>query len=437
MFGNYPANPDESLCAAIAWTLWTQGRLATDLLAGALPGIERHVYWTPPFYYLVLAGWQGLWGSGLLSVRCLSLVVGSAVLVLLWQRRRSVGPAAWTASALVLYDPLFQRAASMARMDVLAIALTVAALTAVERSRSRRGCLVAGALAATAFLTHPLGAAALIAVGLTCLCRGRPTLVAFLLGSTPPLLAWTLYICLDVDAFAAQLQLQMAIKTERGLAPLGNLRRLAVFYGRNAPFALVSCIGGAAGLVIYRRRLGPWLVGAACLTPVVLFSGELIYPAYLAPFSAVGLSALLAPSRGGRRALAVTAAVTGIATAADPPPLAGIHPRYEGYCDYISAHLAPGHTALLALVPDPWFGLRQRGDLRLRFAPPVRIPTPQLHAYLRLADDVVVGGYNPPGFAAIVDGWDELARPGQRLWIMQQGRLYDYEEVRGDVRIRR
>ena len=74
MFGIYPVNPDESLCASIAWSLWSEGRLATTLLQGALPGIEHSVYWTPPLYYLVLAGWMGLFGPGLLAVRSLSLV---------------------------------------------------------------------------------------------------------------------------------------------------------------------------------------------------------------------------------------------------------------------------------------------------------------------------------------------------------------------------
>ena len=68
MFGTYPVNPDESLCASIAWTLWTEGRLATELLLGALPGLEHYVYWTPPLYYIVLAGWFGLWDFKVLLV---------------------------------------------------------------------------------------------------------------------------------------------------------------------------------------------------------------------------------------------------------------------------------------------------------------------------------------------------------------------------------
>lgn len=435
MFGIYATNPDESLCASIAWTLWTEGRLATDLLAGALPGIEQYVYWTPPFYYLVLALWQGLWGPGLLAMRCLSLVLGLGLVVTLWQVRRKRVPAAWTASVIVLFDPMFQRVMSMGRMDMLAIALTTAALATIESGRDQRRCLLAGLLATAAFLTHPLGAAALVSVGLICLLGGRQLLLPFLVGSAPLFLGWAAYISIDVDLFLAQMQLQFAVKAGRALSPLGNLQRMAEFYGSHASLGVVAWIGGMAGLVLGRRHLLPWLIGAACLPPVIIFAGELVYPAYLAPFTAVGLCELLKHTVWGRRAVGVMLAVAAMTLASDRVPLAGVSPDYQRFCDYISAHIDPGSTVLLAILPDPWFGLRQRPDLELRLAPPVSLARAELQAYVARSTDVIWGGYNVPGFENIVARWDEFSKPGQQLWLYQ-GVLVNYDDVREKVRIR-
>lgn len=433
----YATNPDESLCASIAWNLWTEGRLATDLLAGALPGIEHSVYWTPPFYYLVLAGWQGLWGPSLLAVRSLSLVLALVVVGLLWQRRRIAGPAVWTASVLVLFDPLFQRAASMARMDMLAIALTVTALVIIERGRQQRHFVLAAVVATAAMLTHPLGAAAVAAVGFVALGSGRRAVLAAVIGGAPLLLGWAAYIAADFDTFVAQMQLQLAVKADNARSPLDNLYRLAIFYGRFAPVGVAAVAGGLAGLIVGRRRLLPWLIGAGSLLPVLLFSGELVYPAYLAPFTAVGLAELLSRFTWGRRAVGGVVAVACVLLASNPPPLAGIDPDYDAWCDYVSGRLKPNSRTLLAIVPDPWFGLRHRQDLELRLIPPVAIGQPKLHAYVQQASDVVTGGFNPPGIRGIVDHWDELATSGQQLWILHRGALYNYEDVREDVRIRR
>ena len=39
---------------------------------------------------------------------------------------------------------------------------------------------------------------------------------------------------------------------------------------------LAAFLGGMAGLIAARRELLPWLIGAVCLVPVILLSGELI-----------------------------------------------------------------------------------------------------------------------------------------------------------------
>ena len=164
--------------------------------------------------------------------------------------------------------------------------------------------------------------------------------------ATPLLLAWGLYIAVDVDTFVAQMQLQLEVKAGRARSPLDNLQRVAEFSGNVAPLMLASFLGGMAGLIAGRRELLPWLIGAVCLVPVILLSGELIYPAYMAPFTAVGLGWWLRLSRWASRALLAAVLGLGVTLALDPPPLAGIDPNYEPYCSNLSNQIGPGHTVL-------------------------------------------------------------------------------------------
>ena len=65
---------DEPGFVDAAFTLLHKGYLGTELHVGLLPGFERHIYWQPPLYFVLLAGWIGSFGMGLVQVRSFSLV---------------------------------------------------------------------------------------------------------------------------------------------------------------------------------------------------------------------------------------------------------------------------------------------------------------------------------------------------------------------------
>ncbi|MDA0337201.1 MAG: glycosyltransferase family 39 protein [bacterium] len=321
----HATNPDESIIASIAWNLWTEGRLGADLLAGVIPGIEHHVYWTQPLYYVVLAGWVGLWGLSLLSVRTLPMVLAAAVLLLLYcdgrlHRRR----AAWLASLILPCSLYFDYASSLGRMDMLAIALTTAAVCVVGvPDRQRRHTAAAGALAALAFLTHPLGAAAGVAVLVTIAIRDRASLPLVLAGALPLMALWILYICIAPATYAAQMGLQLTCKAGNPHSPIHNLEVFLGFCGACWPVEVMLWIGGGAGLLLERHRNLPWLATAICLCPVVIFLGEVAYPAYLAPAAAVGLATLAGRLRWGPHLLAAAILARFIPVVPNPLPLAG------------------------------------------------------------------------------------------------------------------
>lgn len=126
---------------------------------------------TPPLYYLLLRGWQGLVGDGLAAARGLSVLLDLAVLALLtqfagrWFGRR-VGLAAGLAYAA---SPFAVRVAQEARMYPLLMLLVLAAAVLVVEGERRPGRWWPAALlapvAAAALYSHYFAALSLAALG--------------------------------------------------------------------------------------------------------------------------------------------------------------------------------------------------------------------------------------------------------------------------------
>ena len=442
MFDVALVNPDESLFASIAWTLWTEGFLGTELLAGAIPGIENRVYWTPPLYYVALSGWLGTWGLSLLSVRSLSIAFYILTLALQAMAARRVGfRHVWVPSVVLLADPVLAKVGVLGRMDMMAIALSVATLTVASAyPKGSKGPALGGVLGAACVLTHPLGLAAAIAAALESALAGRRQLLAYIGGFLPGILVWGLYILQAPGDFSEQMSLQLQRKADYPWTLLESLGRQLVHYGSYRYLAPTLWIAGVVGLSLYWRRVRPWAVAAALSWPAVWFSGELGYTAYLVPYTAMGVHGLLSTIRWGHWVAAVSLAAYLIALVVSWPPLGRIDPEYESYCDRYSAGLPPRSKVILAVLPDPWFGLRKRRDLHLQHASPVPLSRRRLIDYYTSADFVIAGGYNVPGLfpsgdeagtveKGLVLEWNDIASEGQTLWILWEGTLLEIVEV--------
>ena len=217
--------PDEAVFANPAVNLVRHGHMGTDLLTGYLQGIETHTYWQPPVYFVLLAAVFGIVGVSVAAMRGFSVLAAVAVLGTTWRMGRRIGlgrAAVCVPVAVLAVDGVFLRAARLGRMDLLALAFTLAAweraLAYEDESRGRDATL-AGLLAGLAAMTHPLGVAAIAALAVwwswTRRAAAPAVLVRVLAGFAVPLGLWALYVLRDPAGFAAQLGGSLARKAGR------------------------------------------------------------------------------------------------------------------------------------------------------------------------------------------------------------------------------
>ncbi|MEJ6511445.1 MAG: glycosyltransferase family 39 protein [Actinomycetota bacterium] len=110
-------------------SLWLDEALSVNIASAPLGQLVEHLKHDghPPFYYLVLHGWTGVFGSGDLWVRGLSGLFGLLTLPLVWViGRRKGGPTlGWVAVAVVAVSPFAVRYSNEARMYSLVMLLVV------------------------------------------------------------------------------------------------------------------------------------------------------------------------------------------------------------------------------------------------------------------------------------------------------------------------
>lgn len=398
--------PDEALFANPAVNLLRRGRLATDLMAGLLPGIEERTYWMPPFYLLVLAATFRAFGIGLLQMRLVTAATAGAVLGLVAALGRRIGVRPLTAGvgmAAVAIDFLFLRGARIGRMDMLALALGLLALY-LALPASDRGPVwrwrpvVAGLVAGLALLSHPMGgvlaAGASAALLIAPAAPRRRALPLFVLGAMIALLPWAVYALQDAGSFSTQMAAQLHRKAawhpwqQFGKTAVSNFKQ----YGGAGDEAQVAWLLGAIGLALQSLR-SPG-ARAVLLTQVLLLVAttaavEMWYPIYVLPLTGVGLGCLvdMAARQKGVRRLAVFPLLAVLAWVA----LGNLREearllrrwnsavveasRYDRFCERISASLPQGARVLTAIIPDPYLGLAaSRPDLVWRQAPPYALP---------------------------------------------------------------
>lgn len=407
--------------------------MATEVLAGTLPGFETHTYWMPPVYFLLLAAVFAFFEPGLIVVRLVSVALGVLALLMTCALSRRVGLGRWLSLLPVAFlaaDTLFLRASLIGRMEILTILLTLTALFLALDTKPQsaavgaRRDLLTGFVAALAALSHPVGVAAPVAVLLArvffpppengALSQRRRIPWPLLLGMALPALAWGVYLLQSPGDFAAQWGAQMARKSKTGSVGLAGIRGTLTVYAilyAPVPKSIIALywLGGIGGLYALgrsRRPLFLLLLCQALLLVIVTMNQEYHYPVYLAPLGCIGIAHLIGAVRhesrawqaAGIAAMAVMVWFTLSGLEHRTTLAYGLNVLYRERTDYadwtrkISDVLPPGARVLLSATPDPYLGLCGRRDLILHAFLPEDVPMPaaRIAAFLSSHDYVVV-----------------------------------------------
>ncbi len=200
---------DEAWFMNPAYELSAHGRLGTTLF-GPWCNFETHTYVQPPLHLVLLAACFELYGFGLETGRWLSILVGGALVALIFLLARRMGGAlaAGVASCLLITHERFLFCCRTVRMDVTAAFFMAAALLVSPAFGSGR-VFWCGVFSGLSALAHPNGLLVILLLGVLVLSDGPRRLrrtARFALGVLVAVAPYLAYVAMDVTAFWAQLQ---------------------------------------------------------------------------------------------------------------------------------------------------------------------------------------------------------------------------------------
>lgn len=400
-----PPGGDEPGFVDPAVTLVTKGYIGTEIYHGLLPTMEHHVYWVPPLYFVLLAGWFRLFGIGLVQARTFS-VLGALVIVMsvyLLSRRCAKMPQAFAAAALCAISFWLVNRACFARMDTLCVALILMSIfvyqNAIDRAKLELYAL-SGLLAGLALLTHPLGIIAIIVLLLHLLFTHKKKLLlkrevyVVIICFFSCVAVWIGYILQDYAAFHVQMQAQLERKHN------------AWSYWYQFKMARTHVVSLSAVLIA-----GLWLIlkgwrssqsGLIAISLAVAFAAatyghEAGYFLYFYPFACVALA--IALSQAHRARLLV---YTGLLFAFTNESIVFVHDvrryharDYTSLSENICATIPPGKSVYIGFSDvSPYFALLGRNPMRV--AIPVPLPDPYAEGKIAQKCDFIVDSVPDP-----------------------------------------
>ena len=382
-----PPLADEDLFASAARTLLHQGYLGTTIVKG----LESHVYWQPPVYFLVLAPVIGVVGYSLTMLRLFSVLVSIGVIVLVFIiGLRLADPAVAKVAVFVLaLDPRFVNTAAFVRMDSLCVLFLLGALAlyvAPPFTGKSLNALATGGALALAALTHPLGLIGVTAFTLyVCVRsltdkqeRGRQLLL-FVLPLVVGATLWGTYILQDPAGFLAQMKFQLARKDRPAILSILNVVRQYRLYPLSLAIPCAGLVYILYRAIRFQGKAVPVAILYAALTIAVVTKYETPYHVYLAPLGALSASMLALEfwRSGGkvRRYLSVACLCSILVTSLLVFSTLNLvyhfqladETNYDEFCEAVSHRLPARATVIGWGTPSLYWGLyAQRPDVGFR-----------------------------------------------------------------------
>ncbi|MCX6792363.1 MAG: glycosyltransferase family 39 protein [Candidatus Gottesmanbacteria bacterium] len=404
-----PVWPDEAIFTDVALTLNRTGHIATDIFQGAVPGVQSHFYFYPPFYFFLLAQWIKLFGASIESVRALSVALGTGALMVIGLLIRRIYRSDLLAAMgifLLGIDPSFGITSRTARMDILVFFLIMSMVWIMVVACEKKSLvwfIWAGVVAAFAVMTHPLGLI-VPAVGVLFLMvphtSWRSTLrrmTAVVLPSLVAVAFWILSIGKNIPSFIGQVRLQFLAKLMQKSDLVLSFREdtlWRLFFG----IAAVTLLVQLYRVLRTRQRTDIVWLGGFVFSILALAEERLFFSAlYFEPFFILTLMALLAKLPEYHRVWRIFIIalfggffiVTVLLTQESWSAFLDFSNPYHEVSARVASLIPDGSHVLIVAIPDPYFELRKNSSLTIYEAPSEPMSD---QAYRQLLDgtDVIV-----------------------------------------------
>jgi hypothetical protein len=418
LFSSWPQPwPDEVEFADAGRTLAEKGYLGTALIKG----METHVYWQPPLYFILLALVIKVAGFSLVALRILSIAVGCMVIIATYTLGLKVTENSTAPRLGVLFlvlNPNFVNYIKLARMDGVCVLLTVLALVLYFElidCPSQKKYLLVGGLLGLAVLFHPLGFIGILAILVHQFYKGiiaREKIGKVGMVLLPVFIAlglWGLYILDDPHNFILQMNYQFLRKV---LSPQLSFVHFLERY-RTTPFFLFSLLLSMVYLLWLKPKEKPKrssLLTILLVTSFIIvgFSFALPYHLYLLPYGSLAIAVLLVDgwrssvrtfsflSRFGVAVLLVNFLLYfGYLNFVFHYQLSK-ETNYERFVSTVESYIPSHSTVYLYGYPSLFWGLR-KSPKELSFIEDIWLSEEMSAKIVRQTDYVIMSrGFNPP-----------------------------------------
>jgi len=410
--------PDEAIFVDTAKNIIENEIMATNLFNDAIPGLQLHSVWYPPFYFYILSFWINFFGSSIESIRILSMIVSFVTVVMIYFFGKILFVNRWFAFLLafiISIDFYFVQASRVARMDILSflfLILTFFLFVFIQTKKNYKWYFLPGFFAGLGIITHPLGTIPAIVCGLTILLESLPfkkkigKLLYFGLPILLCSLVWFLSIKDSLSLFFEQYRLQF-LRKDPIKASLVKLFTEEIYWKLT-----LIVYGGVIVTFIYKviqkmRSINTrniWqekfiLVGVFISIVIILWGKEMWYPLYLQPFIAIIIVYLFKNATEKKNdvfftfVMGIVIFVIGIQTffLYDVfQKMAGVTYNYHDFTNQIQKQLPKKASVFLATIPDPYFDLQFNKNLTLYEFPTVPVTEKAYHNLLDKTDYIVI-----------------------------------------------
>ncbi len=401
--------PDEGIFLDIANNLNTHGTLSTTLFKDAVPGLSKHAYWYPPLYFYALSIWTKAFGTSIISIRTLSVLIGIfslATFFFLAEKLLKSGLYSALATAIIAIDPNFNQSARMARMEILVFLFMLISFLIYQtasKSNNKRALIYSGIFSSLAMVTHLIGILAPAIIIPTIIASSRKltekikTIVLFAIPIVAVILAWLSTVIGNLNIFLSQMELQFAKKATT---------KSWIYYRWNDgqwQILIVLCLIAILifGFYTYKNRSHEnyfLLIGIIVSIFLVITGKVQWYFIFFQPFMALILTSLFKYARessniilqSGLNILLLIIVFINFNLIFSKLILFNrVNYSYSHYSSSILENIEPKNTVFLSVIPDPYLEIRNKNGLKFYEFPTMDVTLEKYKSMLDSSDYVV------------------------------------------------